>query len=165
MAKVFFKEFHQAVLFEAELKGQISDGHWSNATPFNHFEEPCNAQVMVDPKNPRVSKWSSKKYDFANSKLINIVGGRMIHYVKAAKLIDPEMDINRASFLVDNYLNIIKAYEGELPDENNFIAKSVKKYGVKLKEVKKIVEGINSVEYDRKDLRKDLVEMKKVWNK
>jgi hypothetical protein len=41
-----FRTMDQVVLFKHELKGQLSDGYWENATPDNHYQIWCRAQVI-----------------------------------------------------------------------------------------------------------------------
>jgi len=52
VTKVYFKNLAQAVIYEGEIKGQLSDGHWENTRPFNHWEAPCRLEVAVDSENP-----------------------------------------------------------------------------------------------------------------
>ncbi len=76
----------QKVLFEAELKGQLSDGAWENASPSDHWEPWCKATVVVAEDGQKVGRnfWARKTgYAFAKE-LIEVVGDRMMEYVRAA---------------------------------------------------------------------------------
>jgi len=39
---LYVKNENQVALFENEIKGQISDGMWENASPANHWKVWCN---------------------------------------------------------------------------------------------------------------------------
>lgn len=41
----------QVAIYRDELRGQLSDGMWENARPFNHWEKICDAEVTWS-KNP-----------------------------------------------------------------------------------------------------------------
>lgn len=68
----------QKVLLTTELLGQISDGQWENAQPFDHWQRICGAEVKVDPTNLGLNFWAKKtNYNFTNSELLDCVGDRM----------------------------------------------------------------------------------------
>lgn len=69
----------QAILFEQELQGQISDGMWENTTPHHHYIAWCNAEVVVDPENVGRDFYTVKdNYRLDHPNLIEWVGDRMI---------------------------------------------------------------------------------------
>lgn len=75
-----FRNQVQADLFKHEISGQISDGMWENARPFNHWKVWCEAEVAVDPENVGVNFWAQKNnYGFDNHELLEIIGERMIN--------------------------------------------------------------------------------------
>lgn len=90
--QIFLKNKEQVILFEAELKGQISDGFWENSSPHDHWEIPCSAEVLVG--EPHLTFWPSRGYKFHNKDLFEIVGDRMIEYVKIYKAF-PQLDFDR----------------------------------------------------------------------
>jgi len=163
MATVYFETISQALIFEAELKGQISDGYWENSRPSNHYHAPCDADIKVDAENPRNEIFSSRNYNFAAKELVDCVGDRMIEYAKVAKLFPNEENIARLSFLADNFRQIERAYKGE--SCYTHIPKCITDYKIKLKEVKYILDNIDGIEYNEKELRKDLKAIKKTFNK
>lgn len=73
----------QKVLWEQELSGQISDGHWENATPNDHWQPWCNAKVVVDPERPGRNFWARREsYNFSDKRLLDVVGERMLQAVR-----------------------------------------------------------------------------------
>jgi hypothetical protein len=51
-----FKNRNQVILFEQELKGQISDGMWENSRPYNHWKTPCVAVAIVASTDAEVGR-------------------------------------------------------------------------------------------------------------
>lgn len=77
----------QAAIFEHELKGQLSDGHWENSRPADHWKNWCEATVLCSPNDPsQIGRnfHSRRSYDFANRELLSVVEKRMILYVRIA---------------------------------------------------------------------------------
>jgi hypothetical protein len=73
----------QKVLME-ELDGQISDGMWENARPYDHWKVWCEARVVVDPTNVGRDFWAMKdNYNLTSRLLLEVVGDRMIADVVA----------------------------------------------------------------------------------
>ena len=83
-----FRNEIQVVLWNQELCGQISDGHWENARPNNHWQAPCKAEVSANPENLGRNFHSKKEsYNFASKELLEVVSKRMIGYVRLYKLL------------------------------------------------------------------------------
>lgn len=82
---ITFETITQAAIFEHELKGQISDGHWENDAGSN-YETWCDAQVMVSNNEDCLGRdfWVSKNLGFSSKTLFDIVGDRMCHYGRMA---------------------------------------------------------------------------------
>ncbi len=84
--KIVWRNMAQAVLFEHELKGQISDGNWENAEPSHHWHRMCDAQSEVstteDGSDLGPNFRPVRRYKFNDSELISIVGDRMLEYVR-----------------------------------------------------------------------------------
>lgn len=74
----------QQVIFEHELKGQLSDGHWENSTPHNHWRNWCDAEVKVGENIGR-NFYARRKYNFLNPDLLDVVQHRMRLYVMIDK--------------------------------------------------------------------------------
>ena len=72
----------QVVLFEEELKGQISDGMWEDSKPSNHWMQICSATAKVGQPLGPVGFIPKRGYMFSHPQLIDIVGDRMIEAVQ-----------------------------------------------------------------------------------
>jgi len=101
-AIINFRNERQVTLYECELKGQISDGHWENARPYGHWKIMCNAEARVgEPLGPNF--WPRRRYNFAAKDLIDVVGHRMLFQVKL-KILYPSLSyqaIEDLDILVD----------------------------------------------------------------
>jgi len=166
MPSIYFENLSQAILFEAELKGQISDGMWENARPMNHYVIPCRAKVFIDAKNPRSSNIGNKSYNFSSKDLLDCVGDRMLDYAKVGKILDgTDLSIEAAAFVAEYWKPILKAYQGtEVTDYlKQMFSKWIPEYRITHKIVKMISDQFDSVDYTEKDMKKDLNRMKKIW--
>lgn len=77
-----------------ELDGQISDGHWENARPYDHWKVWCDAKVRVaTPGEPVGRNFAAIKqdYNFTSPKLLDIVGLRMLAVVRIARRLGLEV--------------------------------------------------------------------------
>ena len=87
-----FRNAIQAKLWE-ELDGQISDGYWENARPYNHWRVWCRATVIVDPVNVGRNFYAEKdNYNFNSSELLEWVGDRML---ASCQEIDPDFTMKQ----------------------------------------------------------------------
>lgn len=86
---ITFESITQAAIFELELKGQISDGHWENDSGSN-YRTWCDAQVMVSRNEDHLGRnfYVSKNLGFSSKSLFDIVGDRMCHYGRMALIAD-----------------------------------------------------------------------------
>ena len=102
----------QAVIFECELKGQISDGNWENSVPMKHWMAPCEATVIVNPSNIGRNFRAMRTYAFAGAWLVNPKSenfvadchNRSIAYAKFSMLF-PNIsikDIHSFAYLIDS---------------------------------------------------------------
>lgn len=72
-----FKTLDQAVLFEGEIKGQLSDGAWQNSRPYDHQKSWCEADISVGSDVGR-NFWAQKdNYGLTGSSFLAIVGPRI----------------------------------------------------------------------------------------
>lgn len=77
----------QKALFDKELKGQLSDGWWENASPHDHYRDWCNAEVVVaKPDEPLGHVFSTMRQNYAlDAKgLLDCVGDRMLAICREA---------------------------------------------------------------------------------
>jgi len=71
-----------------ELDGQISDGHWENASPNDHWKPWCHAKVLVAAGGQQLGRnFVARKvnYNFTSSELLEVVGLRMLGIVRIAR--------------------------------------------------------------------------------
>lgn len=86
MATLFLRTIEQVALFKLELAGQISDGHWENSRPYDHWQVWCRAKVRVAPigllsRQPVVGRnFYAKRdiYGLTSGELLSVIGGRML---------------------------------------------------------------------------------------
>lgn len=84
---LFVRNLEQAALW-LELDGQISDGHWENARPYDHYKVWCNAQVVVAPAGQPVGRTfpvMKDSYNFTSRELLDVVRLRMLSVVRIAR--------------------------------------------------------------------------------
>lgn len=94
MGKLYVKNMEQKIIFLTEMRGQISDGRWENARPYNHYKFWCNIKaddVIVDKNKQGFIKENGddqvlkNNYVFASKSLLDIVGDRIILKVNVYK--------------------------------------------------------------------------------
>jgi len=170
--KVGFRNRNQVVLFEAELKGQISDGQWENAGPRNHYKAPCLAVAFVASNEEEIGRnFFARAYNFSNSDLLEVVGERMINQVKMAQAF-PHVPINQLLDVETNVRETILGLERySFGTAGTYYKDKLDKYktlfGVTTTEslISLLEEKMSAVNYTMKDLRRDLNDMKKCWRK
>jgi len=137
--QVRFRNVVQVALYECELKGQISDGNWENSTPFNHWQDPCDAMAVVGKPGESLGPVGfrpRRNYGFGSTFLVECVGSRMLFYARAVQAF-PEL-MKR----LDDHWNWEE-------DRNTFTSIDLDK--------------INAVPYSMKDLKADLNDMSRIW--
>jgi hypothetical protein len=73
----------QLLILKCEMLGQLSDGQWENASPIDHWQPWCSAEIKVNPDAVGRNFWPRKaNYNFTNGELLEVVGGRMLFQVK-----------------------------------------------------------------------------------
>lgn len=85
MKAIVFENRRQAILFGCELEGQLSDGHWENADPVDHWLRIVGLPLYINihDKNVGCLNFTPKiMYNFADGFLVKIVGDRMIDFVR-----------------------------------------------------------------------------------
>lgn len=90
MSQLRVRNVAQQILFVEELSGQISDGMWENAQPFDHWQPWCECDVVVATDgNVGRTFWARKSnYLITGKELLDIVGERMLGYVRDASTRD-----------------------------------------------------------------------------
>jgi len=84
----------QRTLFLLEIQGQLSDGMWENTTPLDHWEQWCSLKaedVQIDVANAGRNFWVKKdNYRLWDKELLEVVGTRMILYVRLSRILPLE---------------------------------------------------------------------------
>lgn len=109
----------QAVLWEKNLRGQISDGMWENAKPSNHWQVWGSAAVKVNPGNTGRNFPAAKdNYDFSSTTLWKYVGEQLL---EAAQTVNPEItdtEVRKELAEMKGIIrNITKIDDGEVASE------------------------------------------------
>lgn len=175
-----FANAAQAIIFECELLGQISDGYWENSRPHDHWLDFSDVKVThafhADTDGAVIGKnfHTSRKYNFSDPGLLEIVGQRMINFVKFYTAF-PNADHD-----FKNHWDF--SYEGPTAQKitervRNGLSKSGTGYQADTaKRAMKVLNVTNStrfaeamqkvdaVQYDMKALKKDLKQIKEIVN-
>ena len=85
MLQIIFRTAVQAALFNEELASQISDGHWENSRPNNHWRQISLAKGVVVPGAALgpAGFYPRRKYNFNDGLLVECVGDRLLGYARA----------------------------------------------------------------------------------
>ena len=86
-----FRNADQLAIWKMEITGQLSDGHWENTRPHDHWKVWCRADAICDPANPGRDFWAQKEnYNFTSGQLLEVVADRMVGYVRLARALGLE---------------------------------------------------------------------------
>jgi len=149
----------QAILWENEIAGQISDGFWENASPRDHWQVWCDAEVIVDEDNMGREFWARRTmYNLTNPELLAVVSKRMLAYVRIGRAYGRE-HVHDLHYLLDldgNYQGIPKwlATGKGGPRDQKLIAK------LKAIDPKLFKLTLSDTSYTEKDLKRDLCRLK-----
>ena len=159
METLTLRTLEQKVLFEHELKGQISDGYWENTRPYNHWILPCRCEVIIGKDVGRNFDTSKTNYNFSSSELIECVGERMIRIVKLARAFGI-INLSYLSVLQDNGDVPEYVYHAITRDDSYYIQalECIEKFGLAF-----IKQVLSEDSYTERDLKKDLKEIKKAF--
>jgi len=154
---LFVRNIAQKVLFETELQGQLSDGHWENSTPQDHWKPWCNAKVRIEEgKLGRTFLVAKDNYNFANKDLLDVVEKRMISYVRLGLTFGAD-----TVELLEYYLDFDGNFRGAPTFEGSFyddVRWQLSASNVSADQVQQAVN--NESLYTKKDLIKDLKDLK-----
>lgn len=162
MNTITFRTHDQKVLFDHELRGQLSDGHWGDTTPHDHWKPWCQAETVVGP-DVGVNFWARKSnYNFLAGDLLDVVEGRMRRAVIVARLFGADA-IDLVSSLYGacgaEAWSGLPRYEGEYWDKKRAAIQALAdKFQIDVDRIERImIEEERS--YTSADLRRDLKEM------
>jgi hypothetical protein len=142
----------QAALFECELQGQLSDGYWENARPYDHWQPWCRASVLVgDTVVGRTFYAGRTAYGFDAKALLDVVARRMIGYARVALVLG--LDVARA-------LHAFHAIDcdGRIDWTRDYVSKQATIGLLDIAAIDKALQQEYS--YTPRDLRRDLRELK-----
>ena len=96
---IAFRTAAQAAIFEHEIKGQLSDGHWEN-DPQCDWRAWSDADVIVDPENVGRNFFVNgrKTFGLDNPTLTKVVGDRMRLYAVLARAGYTNIDVAEKAF-------------------------------------------------------------------
>jgi hypothetical protein len=153
----------QKILFDLELSGQISDGHWENAKPMSHHMAFRDSEVVVAQPGeaPGINFYLRRRYDFANGDLLECVGQRMLAYVRLGTFFSHEEveDLDTLGELTWEKVEM-PTHPGDYYDKKRAkITEILAKHGKTLEDVRALAknEGI----YGYRQLVKDLNAIKR----
>jgi hypothetical protein len=112
---LYVKNENQVALFENEIKGQISDGMWENASPANHWKVWCNTTAKVE-SNLFGRRFRISKCNYNLQTLVDLLGKRMRLYVALSHITS---NIELLEYLYDfvGEFRGIPPYQGEYWDK------------------------------------------------
>lgn len=175
--KIVFANHNQVTLYECELKGQISDGFWENATPFVHWHCMCDATASwnEDPNFRGCNFYPRRRYNFGNKELIDIVGERMINFVKFYAVypdisydyhwdFESLMDYDRitctGNYMINDYIS-----EKGSSYEKGQIEHAMKLFNISdVQVLREKIDAAIAYDYTMANLRADLREMSEIVN-
>ncbi len=145
----------QKVLFDCELSGQVSDGHWENSRPLDHWKVVCDAEVVVG--TPNLNFTPLRKYNFKSKSLLDVVSDRMIVFAKMA-IKFPQLSSNAVR--LTDYGQWAWEKEDHYTNEKlEYAAIGVTTYD----ELQTLINDLSSITYTLRDLKKDLKVIKDIF--
>lgn len=164
---IAFMNNPQVILYECELKGQISDGHWENARPMDHWKIMTDAKAIEDPSNLGPNFYPKRKYNFAAKDLVEVVDDRMIWWVKFYSMF-PDIPLNEhwTYDLSDGSDDIHFILSGAREGEKHWIDKLKKiKAGTGYSDLFDLYKDVTArVSYTKNNLLRDLKQMSSIVN-
>jgi len=166
---IWFENSRQVVLYQCELKGQISDGNWENSRPLDHYKIMCDAEVKVaDDGVGKLNFTPKRKYNFADKDLVRSVGHRMMWYVKL-HLVHPDIPVRDIGGLPEGLECLRSAYKSSRPgnywESEIDLALTTLRVCTKNDLIEKYQEITDYDEYTEKDLVKDLRAMRNILSR
>lgn len=158
---IFLPSYSALALWEWEILGQLSDGAWENATPFNHWEfwHDLKSELGI-PEVKATGRVLKTGYNLAG--LIEYIGDRMINYGRFGKANGKDI-VNMGSE--------VRSTIEEFPKEGPFDLEEWKQKMIQGKEWRakdyywkgleqKHIDAYYKTKYDERDMRKDLALIK-----
>jgi len=124
---IYFRNLTQKILWDNEMSGQISDGHWENSSG-NSWVFWTSLNTDIDANNPRVDANMAPErtnFNLSSKDLLDNVGDRMIAMAKMSKITKDEKVINAAEYL-GGYVKTEEDFNKIKSDESNYSSKYLK---------------------------------------
>ena len=164
---IVFETPIQVALYVMELRGQISDGHWENASPNNHYRSMCDAEIRYEGqwKDEEAGIYNftpARRYQFNSKPLLDVVSNRMLAYARLVKFGAP-LDLIQS--IEDVLLDLDGNVRTEIPSHctGDYWAKKQKLMGLLDAEAIRAITTDDTL-YSMKDLRSDLRSMSAIVN-
>jgi hypothetical protein len=169
MPTINVRNVAQAALLEMEIKGQLSDGHWENTRPDDHWQIWCDADVVVEPRNVGRDFWARKdNYGLTSKDLLDVVGERMERYARLALTVGLERAVGMRDLtdlegkLYDEvFLARVVREEAERDGAPHWAERREQIRALEPHDLRSAMEDVTL--YDRKDLLRDLRDLKKIF--
>ena len=163
--RIVVKNLAQVVLYECEIKGQLSDGNWENSSPWQHYKPWCNAKAEVG--EPIGVNFYSNKNNYGLHTLIQYVGERM-QFMGALATLFPDEAKKLMAFEYGRVPESVwewnwyteQASKSELPDYYSKVLDRWEKAGLTIEKIELVGRQQDYI-YPMKQLRKDLTSIKK----
>jgi hypothetical protein len=152
-----------------ELDGQLSDGHWENSRPYDHWRVWCNSKVVVAEQGSPVGRTFSAlkdNYNLNASSLLDCVGQRMLGIIRIARVFGLDL-ASKLEHSIDcsgefDYDDVVKmeslAKDGA---PKKYWKDKLEFYGTL--DVPGIKNALKNESYTRKNMIKDLKDLKTIF--
>lgn len=148
MGTIAFRNADQLVLWKLELLGQISDGMWENSRPHDHWRVWHSNEAIVDQENLGKNFYAQREsYNFNSKDLLDVVEKRMIGAVRLARVLGLER-ISQPDL------------RWCIGDDGKLMKHKQEKMGCE--DARTVVLALEAETYTRKDLIRDLKDMKQI---
>lgn len=172
--QIVWRNQTQHILWMCELKGQVSDGFWDNSRPYHHWEVPCKAQSVVNDGTKELGPNFSpiKKYSFDSAELVDVVGTRMINFVKvyiAFPHLNPldhwDYDMDGVDDYVEQVIDWVNNEDGFFQEKAIRIFKAFNvEYG-DITSLHNTLKAVNNIQFTLDDLKKELKDMTRIFKR
>jgi uncharacterized protein YunC (DUF1805 family) len=149
---IYFRNWTQKCLWDNEISGQISDGHWENSANSN-YSFWSRLDTAVDAASPRVDgkTYGNVKFNLTNSDLLDVVQDRMICVAKMSKVSKDEKIVGAADYLEG--ITSLEGFQKELTSGHDYKKEKLAIFSPEL-----ITQWL-AVTYTEQNLKSDLRDM------
>ncbi|MHC4092968.1 MAG: hypothetical protein ACYSVY_22280 [Planctomycetota bacterium] len=158
-----FENAVQVALYKCEISGQLSDGHWENASPHDHWEIMHDAWIGVESEQfPAGCNFRPRRrYNFASPELLDVIGQRMLHY---ARLANAGIGVELIEAIDNTLFDLDGEIRTEIRDDLTGDYWDQKRTQLKLFDPEAVRAIITDESYTMADMRSDLRSMSQIVN-